>query len=204
MVPPINQQYYDYTQVHELIGDRKKAFCKQYRRGICRSAFGRHSLINKLKTDNEVDKLGAEAATASKSLPSDSSLLSPRSSTTRTRSSTGNTKQFEQICSVCNEICPCDSNAYNESGWGVSEFKSAGDRLMDAANAIDETNDLYVAKQRLIIHISCVGHIQRAYLVEIRYHRSCYSQFTYRKSEDKDVIKQKSYEEVFNNFMKKN
>ena len=49
---------------------------------------------------------------------------------------------------------PCNSYAYKEGGWGVCEFKSEGDRLMNAANAIGETNDLYVAKQRLIIHIS--------------------------------------------------
>ena len=51
-------------------------------------------------------------------------------------------------------MCPCHSNAYNEGAWGVGEFKSAGDWLMDAANAIGETNDLYAVKQCLIIHIS--------------------------------------------------
>ena len=62
---------------------------------------------------------------------------------------------------------------------------------MDAANAIGKTNDLYIAKQRLIIHISGVGHIQRTYSAEIRYHKSYYSRFTYRKREDKDAINQK-------------
>ena len=74
---------------------------------------------------------------------------------------------------------------------------------MDAANVIGKTNDLYVAKQRFIIHISCVGDIQRTYSAEIRYRRSCYNQYTYRNREDKDVIKQRSYEEVLNDFMKK-
>ena len=133
---------------------QKKTFCKQHCIGNCHPAFGRHSLINKLKKDNEADKSGTEAAAAPTSLPSDASLLSPRSSTTRSHSSTGSRKQFEQICFVCNEIRPCDPNAYNESGLGVCELKSAGDWLMDAASAIGETNDLYVAKQRLIIHIS--------------------------------------------------
>ena len=56
--------------------------------------------------------------------------------TIRSYSSTGNRKQFEQICFVCNEIRPCDPNAYNESGLRICELKSAGDWLMDAASAI--------------------------------------------------------------------
>ena len=101
--------------------------------------------------DNKVDKPGTEAAAASTSLQSDTSLLSPRSSTTRTRSCTGNTKQFEQICFVCNEIRPCDSNAYNEDELGVCEFKSAGDWLMDAANAIAEANTIALLTENVKI-----------------------------------------------------
>ena len=87
VVLPINHQYYKYTQ--EQVGDRKKtAFCWQYCSGNCRPDFGRHSLINKLKMNNEVDKPGAEAAAASTWFLSDASLLCSRSSTTRTRSST--------------------------------------------------------------------------------------------------------------------
>ena len=110
MVLPINHQNIEYTQVHERI-------CE----------FGRHSLIRRhwnlgfgnwwiwktQKKDNEADTPGAEAAAASKLIPSYSSLLSPRSSTTRTHSSTENTKQFERICFFCNEIRPCDSNSYS-------------------------------------------------------------------------------------------
>ena len=121
-----------------------------------------------MKKDNEAVKPGAEAGAVSTSIPSDASLLSPRSITTRTRSSTENTKQFEQICFVCNEILPCDSNAYNAGGLGVYEFKSAGDQLMSAANAIGETNDLYVPKQRLIMLIS--GESKDIYSAEVRYH----------------------------------
>ena len=76
--------------------------------------------INKLKKNNEANKLVAEAAAAS--------MLSPRSSTTGTRSRTGNLKYFEKICFVCNKKLPCYSNAYNEGRWGVYEFKSAGNR----------------------------------------------------------------------------
>ena len=72
----------------------------------------------------------------------------------------------------------------------VREFKSAGDRLMYAANAIGERNDLNIAKQRLIILIS--GESKDKYTAEIRYHRSCCSRFTYRKREDKDAIKLKN------------
>ena len=42
------------------------------------------------------------------------------------------------------------SNAYHEIGCGVCEFKNAEDWLMDAANAVDKTNDLYVAKQEAL------------------------------------------------------
>ena len=95
-------------------------------------------------------------------------LLSPRSSTTRTPSSSGNTKQFEQTCFACNEIHPCNSNAYSEGELGVCELNSAGDCLMDAANAIGEPNTLNLLTENL-----------------------------------KDVIKQKSYEEILNNFIKR-
>ena len=40
---------------------------------------------------------------------------------------------------------------------------------MDAANVIGNTNDIYAAKHRLIIHVSGVGHIQRTCLAEFRY-----------------------------------
>ena len=103
-----------------------------------------------MKKDNEVDKSGTEAAAASMSLPSNASLLSPRSSTTRTHSSTGNTKQFKQICFAYNEIRPCDSNAHNESELGVCEFKSAGDRLMDA---IRETNTVDLLTENVKIRM---------------------------------------------------
>ena len=130
LVLPIDHQYYMYIQLHELISDRKIAFCKHYHSGNGRPAFGTHSLINQLKKDNEADKASTKAATGSTSLRSDTSLLSSRSSTNRTHSRTGNTKEFEQICSACNEICPCDSHAQEEGALGVCEFKSAGDRLI--------------------------------------------------------------------------
>ena len=69
VVLPIDLQYYEYMQVHELIGDRKTNFCKQHQSRNCCPALGRHSLVNKLKKDNEAEKPGAEAATASTSLP---------------------------------------------------------------------------------------------------------------------------------------
>ena len=151
VVLSINHQYYEYTQTHELIGDRKTTFYKQHCSGNCCPAFERHSSINKLKKDNEADKLGTEAAAASTLLPSDASLLGPRSSTTTTHSSTGNRKLFEQICFVYNEIRPCNSTAYNEGELRVCEFKSAGDWLMDAANAISKTNtvDLFTENVKI-------------------------------------------------------
>ena len=70
---------------------------------------------------------------------------------------------------------------------------------MDAVNANGEINDLYVAKQRLIIHISDESKdiFSRNQIPWILL------QSTYRKLEDKDVIKQKSNEEVLNYFKKK-
>ena len=86
------------------------------------------------------------------------------------------------ICFDCDEIRPCDSN-------GEFVNSSAGDRLMDAANTIAETNDLYLAKQRLIIHISGARHIERTYSTRIRCHRLCCSRFTYRKCKGLDKTK---------------
>ena len=117
VVLSIDHQYYEYMQVYELIGVRKAALCKQCRSRKYRPAFGRHSLINKLKKDNEADKPGTEAAVASTSFPLDAPFLSGKSSTTRNHSSTGNTKQFEQICFICNKIRPCDCSAYNDDEW---------------------------------------------------------------------------------------
>ena len=59
-------------------------------------------------------------------------------------------------------------NAYNEGELGVCGFNSAGDCLMDAANAIGEPNTVNLLSENL-----------------------------------KDVIKQKSYEEILNNFIKR-
>ena len=69
VVLPINHQHCEYTQVHELIGDRKTTFCKQQLRGNIGPAFGRHSLINKLKRVNGTYKRGMETAAALTSLP---------------------------------------------------------------------------------------------------------------------------------------
>ena len=149
-VLPINRQYYEYTQVYELIVDRKPTFSKQHRSKNFRPVFRRHSLISKLKKGNESDKSGAEAAAASMSFPSDAPLVSARSSTTRTHSSTGNKKQFEKICFACNEIHPYDFNVYNEGELRVCEFKSdSGDLLMDAANAIGKTNTVNLLKENV-------------------------------------------------------
>ena len=52
----------------------------------------------------------------------------------------GTQKQFEQICFGCNEISQCDSNGYNEGELKFCELKSAGDWLLDAANAISTIN----------------------------------------------------------------
>ena len=46
VVLPIGHQYYECTQVHEQIGDRKTTFGKRHRSGNCHPVFGRHSLIN--------------------------------------------------------------------------------------------------------------------------------------------------------------
>ena len=81
----------------------------------------------------------------------------------------------------------------------MCEFTSAADQLMDAAYAIGETNDLHAAKQRLFILVS--GESKDIYSAELRYHRSCYRRFTYKKHES-DVEKQKNYEIALNDFLK--
>ena len=83
LVLPIDHQY---MSIHRsmLIGDRKTTFFKQYHSRNCFPVFARHSIINKLKKGNAPDKPAVEAAAASTSLPSDASLLSSKSSTTRT------------------------------------------------------------------------------------------------------------------------
>ena len=63
----------------------------------------------------------------------------------------GTQKQFEQICFACNEICPCDSNGYNEGELRVREFKSAGDWLLDAANAISRINTVVLPTENVKI-----------------------------------------------------
>ena len=78
MVLPIDHQYYEYTQAHELISDRKTSFCKQHHSENCYLTFGRYSLINKMKKDNEADRSGTEAAAVSALLPLDPSLMSPK------------------------------------------------------------------------------------------------------------------------------
>ena len=149
VVLPIDHQYYEDTQFRELIGDRKTAFCKQHRSGHCRPAFGSHSLFNKLKNDNGADKPGTEAAAASTLLPLNTSLLNPRSNKTRTHSSTGNTKKFEQICFPSHEKCPCDSHAYNEDELGVCEFKSEREWLTGAANTSGERNSVNIIAENV-------------------------------------------------------
>ena len=53
VVLPIDHQYYKHTQVHELISDRKKAFCKQHCSKNYKETFGRHSKINELIADRK-------------------------------------------------------------------------------------------------------------------------------------------------------
>ena len=150
----INSHQYHLCKLflHE-IGGTKKALGKRHRNGNGRPDCGRQSLTHKLKKDKETGKFGAEAAATSTSIPLDGSLFSQRYSKTRVPPSTGNIKQFE-ICFVCNEIRPGDSDAHQMGGLGVREFKNVRDWLIAAVNTIVETNDLYAAKQHLIILIS--------------------------------------------------
>ena len=79
--------------------------------------------------------------------------MGPRSSTSKIHSSTGNTKQFERICLACNKIGPCNFNVFSEGYLGAFELESARDWLMDAANAISETNtvDLLAENRKITI-----------------------------------------------------
>ena len=95
--------------------------------------------------------------------------------TLSTRSRTGNTIQFHKICFVCNEIRTCDSNLYNERELAVSEFGSTADRLMKFPHQIDEGSELFDSKPS--------GDSKDIYSVEICYHRSYYSRFSYPKKQ---------------------
>ena len=115
VVLSIDYQHYKYTQFYKLIGDRKRAFCKQNHSRNCHPAFGRQSVMNKLKKDNDADQHSIEATGASTLLPWDASLMSSISSTSRNHSSTGNTKQFEKNCFAYNKIRLCDFNHFSEA-----------------------------------------------------------------------------------------
>ena len=126
------------------------------------------------------------------------------SSSVKTRSATGNTKQFQYICFACDTVRPCDSNPYNEGGLGVCEFSTAEQQLLDAANRIDDSSDLFKqkAKQRLLILIS--GESKDIFSAEVRYHRSCYRRFTYKQKENSlDDVEEKKYHDARKDFLRK-
>ena len=64
---------------------------------------------------------------------------------------------------------------YNERGLAVSEFGSTADRLMKFPHQIDEGSELFDSKQS--------GDSKDIYSVEICYHRSYYSRFSYPKKQ---------------------
>lgn len=70
-VLPTYYQYTKDTQIYQPIGGRKTVFGKQTDRGLERQPW-----ITKLKKGNEADEPDVYAASASTSVPSNSSLLS--------------------------------------------------------------------------------------------------------------------------------
>ena len=96
--------------------------------------------------------------------------------TPRTRSVTGNTIKFKNICFICNIKRSCDqSHPYNEGCLGVCQFESAADRLTEAANVISISHECFHAKERLQILLS--GQSTDIFSAEVRYHSSCYKRF---------------------------
>ena len=61
----------------------------------------------------------------------------------------------------------------------MCEVERAGERLKEAVNRIDETHIFYCMKENFNILLN--GPFQDIFSAEIRYHKSCYKCFTYRK-----------------------
>ena len=211
---PRNHVCYEFTQVHRRICG-KKCFGSRHRTGNCRPLFGNKQNREKLEKEfSSQETTGTTTTTTTTTAntttttviatttPVSNDISKPVETSVLTRSSTGNTKQFQKVCFVCDKVRPCDSNVYNEGGLGVCEFSTAESRLLEAANIIDESHNLFPAKKRLLILIS--GESKDVFSAEIRYHRSCYSKFTRRKKvDDAHEEETKRYKDSLNDFLRK-
>ena len=66
----------------------------------------------------------------------------------------GHIMKFQKIYFICNEICHCNSNPYNDGILASCEFENAADRLMKSSYQIDERGELFGTKPRLNILVS--------------------------------------------------
>ena len=193
------EEYYGFTLLYDKIDGIQEPFGKRHRSFQCKGNFAKVSLRDKLKQSKAVSEQLVDASNISDN-PGDTE---PSSSTRRTRSSTGNTTQFARICFICNHVRPCDDNKYIEGGLGVCEFVSAAEKLENASNSMDEKHHFYPAKLRLELLIS--GQCKDIYSAEIRYHRSCYSNFVKVQSpeDEKIALTQELHKNTLNEYLSK-
>ena len=112
---PENHACLEFTKIHGRVNG-KSEFGKVHQTGNCRPMFGRKTLREKLASEFcSTETAEAVETTTPIATPHDSDAgPSPisASSSVKTRSATGNTKQFQYICFACDTVRPCDSNPY--------------------------------------------------------------------------------------------
>ena len=140
-------EYYQYTLVYSKIAGKGEPFGQRHRKNKCRANFGKKSLLEKLQKIYITD---SEGATCSSFLNDSFEIRGgadpphpPLITSPRTRSTTGNTTQFAQICFICNEIRSCDVNKFREGGLGVCEFESAAERLLQLISQV-KRNHMFI------------------------------------------------------------
>ena len=85
----------------------------------------------------------------------------------------------------------------------MCEVGRAGRRLKEVTNRIDETHIFYCMKENFNILLN--GPFQNIFSAEIRYHKSCYKCFTYRKDlTDIEYIQKKMHGNALHDFVCEN
>ena len=191
---PFTHKYYMFTRVYTNIADKTKPEGKRHYKNVnCRITLNKKDLRKSLfKEFNENEN---EIAT-------NSSLDLSRKTCPSTRSKTGITTSFVNLCFICNEVRDIDStHKYRDCGLGTCETESAALKLTEASKKIiNEDHDFYAAKQRFDIQLS--GQSRDVWAAEIRYHRSCYRKFIHNAIEPihQNNDDTKIHDFVLNNF----
>ena len=191
------EDFYGFTLVHEKVDGVQEPFGKRHRSFKCKGNFAKASLREKIQ---QAKALTEHSIDEPENLDNEDET---ECSTRRTRSTTGNTVQFARICFICNDVRPCDDNKYREGGLGVCEFVTAAEKLENAAKVINENHHYHPAKLRLELLIS--RQSKDIYSAEIRYHRSCYSNFVKAQSpeDEKIALQQELHKNALSEFFSK-